>query len=153
MRAKCTASKQNGKIIQRRKYAQNIEDNRLRIENNKSVYKKRQAIVEHPYGTIKRQWGFSYISTKKYKQRASADVGLMFIAYNIRRVMNIIGQNELKKYLTELVFLFSVQIRQISLHLSPLGATKFLKKTTGYIFHHPLKRLIFEQLLIKSSGF
>ena len=149
VRAKCTASKQNGKIIQRRKYAQNIEDNRLRIENNKSVYKKRQAIVEHPYGTIKRQWGFSYISTKKYKQRASADVGLMFIAYNIRRVMNIIGQNELKKYLTELVFLFSVQIRQISLHLSPLGATKFLKKTTVYIFHHPLKRLIFEQLLIK----
>ncbi len=27
-------------------------------------YKRRQAIVEQPFGTIKRQWGFSYILTK-----------------------------------------------------------------------------------------
>ncbi len=56
----------------------------------KSYYKQRQAIVEHPYGTIKRQWGFSYIMTKKTKQRAEADVGLIFTAYNLRRLMTII---------------------------------------------------------------
>ncbi len=27
------------------------------LENNTDIYKRRQAIVEHPFGTIKRQWG------------------------------------------------------------------------------------------------
>ena len=57
---------------------------------NPDAYKKRQAIVEHPYGTIKRQWGFDHITTKKTMQRASADVGFMFIAYNLTRIWNIL---------------------------------------------------------------
>jgi transposase len=99
VREKCTTSKKNGKIVQRRVYAQNIEDNRQRIENNKDTYKKRQAIVEHPFGTIKRQWGFSYILTKKYIHRASADVGFMMVAYNLRRIINILGKDTFRKYL------------------------------------------------------
>ena len=106
VREKCTSSKQNGKIVQRRIYAQNIEDNRKRIEKDKDTYKKRQAIVEHPYGTIKRQWGFSYIITKKYLNRASADVGFMMIAYNLRRIINILGIDVLKEYLQIIINTF-----------------------------------------------
>ena len=43
--------------------------------------------MEHPYGTIKRQWGFSYIMTKRFIKRAEADVGMMFTAYNLRRMV------------------------------------------------------------------
>ena len=53
-------------------------------------YAHRQAIVEHPYGIIKRQWGFNYIMTKKTIKRASADVGFIFISYNLRRLLNIV---------------------------------------------------------------
>jgi transposase len=60
---KCTKARKNGKIVQRRLHAANIEANRQRIENDPATYKRRQAIVEHPYGTIKRQWGFSYFNT------------------------------------------------------------------------------------------
>ncbi len=35
-------------------------------------------------------------------KRASADVGFIFIAYNLRRIFNIIDQNVLKKFLKEL---------------------------------------------------
>jgi len=153
VRPKCTKSAENGKVIQRRRYAQNIEDNKLRIENNPSAYKKRQAIVEHPYGTIKRQWGFSYISTKKYKIRASADVGLMFVAYNIRRIMNIIGQNELRKYLVKAAFSFADQIHKLGLNLSLYKPIKFMKENMELIFNHPLKRLKFDLLLIKAMRF
>lgn len=106
VRERCTKSMKNGKIVQRRLYAANIEANRHRIENNKATYKKRQAIVEHPYGTIKRQWGYSYVITKKYLHHASADVGFMMIAYNLRRIMNILGKDELQKYLQAVVKLF-----------------------------------------------
>jgi len=39
-------------------------------------------------------------------KRASADVGLMFVAFNLRRLMNIIDKNEFKKFIQELAFLF-----------------------------------------------
>ena len=88
------------------KHAPFIEQNKLNIEANPTLYKKRQAIVEHPYGILKRQWGFYYIMTKKTKKHASADVGLMFTAYNLRRIMNIVDRNLFKKFLEELGFLF-----------------------------------------------
>lgn len=138
----CTKAKY-GKGVQRSEYQQYIIDNKERIEQNKDYYRRRQAIVEHPYGTIKRQWGFSYIMTKNGKQRASADVGLMFVAYNIRRIMNILGKDELEKYLKELVLIFSRQIHHISLKISLFKAAKFIDEITAGIFYHPLKRLIF----------
>jgi hypothetical protein len=39
-------------------------------------------------------------------KRASADVGFMFVAYNLRRLMNIIDKNLLTRFLKELVPLF-----------------------------------------------
>jgi hypothetical protein len=76
------------------------------MDMNKYLYRRRQAIVEHPYGIIKRQWGFSYIMTKKSIERASADIGLIFIAYNLRRIMNIIGQQKLKELWMTVIFIF-----------------------------------------------
>ena len=99
VKEKCTASKRNGKIVQRSEYTESLERNKERVSQNKELYRKRQAIVEHPFGTIKRQWGFSYILTKKTKERASADVGFMMIAYNLKRIINIIGIKAFRDYL------------------------------------------------------
>ena len=77
------------------------------------LYKRRQAIVEHPYGTLKRQWGFSYILTKKGMNRASSDVGLMFIAYNLRRIGNILSRDRLMEYLRILLSLFLTLLGRI----------------------------------------
>jgi len=90
----CTLAK-NGKIIQRSEYQGAVEKNKENIRANPELYKQRQALVEHPFGTMKRQWGFDHIMTKKTKARASADVGFIFIAYNLRRIINIIGINRL----------------------------------------------------------
>lgn len=126
VRQKCTRSEKNGKIVQRRKYAQNITANKERIENNKETYKRRQAIVEHPYGTIKRQWDFSYIMTKKYLHRASADVGLIMTAYNLRRIINILGIDLLKDYLEMVVNTFIFIFVHIWLKKTSFKSSKFL---------------------------
>ena len=108
VRSECTTSVQNGKIVQRSEYQHYIEQNKERVAQNQNYYRRRQAIVEHPYGTIKRQWGFNYIMTKKTIKRASADVGLMFTAYNLRRILNIIGKEAFTRFWLEfLVFLTS----------------------------------------------
>ena len=97
-KSECTLAK-NGKIIQRSEYQGAVERNKENIQANPELYKRRQALVEHPFGTMKRQWGFDHIMTKKTKERASADVGFIFIAYNLRRIINIIGKNQLMEYL------------------------------------------------------
>lgn len=102
---RCTKNKA-GSLIERTEHAQVIEANKIRIELNKELYRKRQAIVEHPYGIIKRQWGFYYIMTKKSIKHASADVGLIFTAFNLRRIFNIVDLDLLKKYLNVLVYFF-----------------------------------------------
>lgn len=104
-RALCTKNKK-GRLIERSEFAPYVEQNRINIEANPQIYKQRQSIVEHPYGTIKRQWGFYYVITKRGMKRASTDVGFMFIAYNLRRLMNIIDKTLFTKFLKELVCLF-----------------------------------------------
>ena len=57
-------------------------------------------IVEHPFGTIKRSWGAYYFLTKR-KVSVSAEIALSFLAYNLKRVMNILGTEEILKRLKE----------------------------------------------------
>lgn len=97
-RTECTTAKVNGKIIQRSEYKTYIEANAKRVAENKEVYRARQAIVEHPFGTMKRNWGFDHIMPKKYLHRAAADVGLIFIAYNLKRILNLLNASELSPY-------------------------------------------------------
>lgn len=104
VKAECSKARY-GRVVQRSEYKGLIESNKKRTEKNKDYYRRRQAIVEHPYGTIKRQWGFCYILTKKYIKRAEADIGLIFTAYNLRRIMNIIGTDVLKEYMKNYMLL------------------------------------------------
>lgn len=94
VRNRCTICKKNGRVIQRSECADNVIRNQAVMEQNPAIYKLRQSIVEHPFGTIKRQWGFDHTVIKRFMFRVSADIGLIFVAYNLRRLINIIG-NEL----------------------------------------------------------
>ena len=142
-----------GKGIQRSEYQQYINRNKERIAQNKEYYRRRQAIVEHPYGTIKRQWGFNYILTKKFKQRAEADVGLMFVAYNLRRLINLIGKEALGKYLRALALLFMPIIEFIRAILSPFARCWLGYKKFSRFFDNHSNRLIFTQKFDTMAGF
>lgn len=105
---KCTKNKA-GRLIERTEHMDLIDANKKRLAENRELYRKRQAIVEHPFGIIKRQWDFYYIMTKKSIKHATADVGLIFTCYNLRRIFNILDKNLLKKYLKDLLsFIFTL---------------------------------------------
>ena len=142
-----------GKAIQRSEYQQYINQNKERIENNKDYYRKRQAIVEHPYGTIKRQWGFSYILTKKYIKRARADVGLIFTAYNLRRIMNIIDRKELTAYLRTLVFHIITSITGIWMKIKLCIEFKNYRKFYVALTESSTNHLKFTRILNNNGSF
>jgi len=37
-----------------------MDKNDNQVNERKSEYRRRQATVEHPFGTIKRQWGYTH---------------------------------------------------------------------------------------------
>jgi len=130
---RCTKNKA-GRLIERSEHMDLIDENKKRLLENMELYRRRQAIVEHPFGTIKRQWDFYYIMTKRTLKRATADVGLIFTAYNLRRIMNLIGQNGLKKYLRGLVSDFWVVVSPFQAICGSIAkriySTYFLKTKT-----------------------
>jgi transposase len=142
-----------GKAIQRSEYQEYVDRNKNRIEENKQLYRKRQQIVEHPYGTIKRQWGFNYIITKKYIERAEADFGFIMTAYNLRRIINIIGMHKLGKYLESIFRLFCFKINLFKLFLNHIN--QILKRTMKNpgILNLPLNTIIRFQLELNQMGF
>ena len=69
----------------------------------KSMLHETTVVRQH---TMEIEYGFYYILTKRGKKRSCADVGLIFDAYNLKRIMNILDKNIFKKFLQELGFLF-----------------------------------------------
>lgn len=80
----------HGRSIERSEYEEASMANRKRILRHRDMYKRRQAIVEHPFGTIKRSWGFNYTLLKS-KEKVSGEMAIVFTAYNLRRTMSILG--------------------------------------------------------------
>jgi len=54
----------------------------------------RQWLIEHIFGTIKRSFNQGYFLLKSFK-KVDAETGLSVLAYNIKRVINIIGLRKL----------------------------------------------------------
>lgn len=143
----CSKAK-NGKGIQRSEYQEYINKNKESIEQNPNYYRRRQAIVEHPYGTIKRQWGFSYIMTKKTIKRAQADIGLIFTAYNLRRIINLIGIKTLRSYFQSILLLFSLYMKLIKHKISRFESSRFSTQIILAFTNLNPKRPIFSQNLV-----
>jgi len=72
----------------------------LQTKLNKDKYNQHQMIIEHVFGTIKRAFGAYYFLTKR-KFSVQGDLSLSFSAYNLRRVINILGVKEMLARLRE----------------------------------------------------
>jgi len=66
----------------------------VRIKPDKEIVKQRKCIVEHPFGTIKRNMDSGYCLTKGIKN-VLGEFSLTFLAYNLRRVIKILGCGKL----------------------------------------------------------
>ena len=78
------------RIIHRSEFQDAVDKNNANIKNNPAYYKKRQSICEHPFGTIKRQWGYTY-TLMKGLQKVNGEMNLIMLVYNIKRTMSILG--------------------------------------------------------------
>lgn len=93
----CTKNK-TGRVITRAVDQDFLDTVDQRTNSNKELYKTRQMIVEHPFGTVKRGWGLSYFLTRGLAS-VKTEASLAFLAYNMKRIINILGVKEIIKRL------------------------------------------------------
>lgn len=78
------------RIIQRSEFQDVIDTNNNNIKQHPEYYKRRQAICEHPFGSIKRQWGYTYTLLKDLP-KVNGEMNLIMFCYNFMRTKNILG--------------------------------------------------------------
>jgi transposase len=67
-----------------------LEDVQRRLDDNPNAMRQRRETVEHPFGTIKMRMGATHFLMKQLKN-VRTEMALSVLAYNLTRVMNIIG--------------------------------------------------------------
>ncbi|WP_010244500.1 hypothetical protein [Acetivibrio cellulolyticus] len=66
----------------------------LKIKEDIQKIKELMCLSEHPFGTVKWYHGAHYLLCKG-KEKATAELGLSFLAYNMRRAINMVGVRKL----------------------------------------------------------
>ena len=93
IKSKCTSSKQSRRI-KRWEHEAVLDELSNRLENNYEKMKLRKQTVEHPFGTIKHWMGSTHFQMKRLKN-VKTEMSLHVLAYNMKRVMNILGNTGL----------------------------------------------------------
>ena len=84
----CTTNK--NRRITRWEHEQLLETVQRRLDEHPEKMRQRRETVEHPYGTIKSWMGYTHFQMKTLK-RVATEMALHVLAYNIKRVINIMG--------------------------------------------------------------
>ena len=94
MKPECTPS--DYRRISRWEHEAIVDRLDARMERNPEMMKVRRSTVEHPFGTIKAWMGSTHFQMKTIN-RVSAEMSLHVLAYNLKRVINIMGPRQLMK--------------------------------------------------------
>jgi transposase len=85
---RCTSGKE--RRITRWQHEEVLEAVEQRLDEHPEAMRVRRETVEHPFGTIKSWMGATHFQTKTLK-RVATEMALHVLAYNLKRVINIIG--------------------------------------------------------------
>ncbi len=96
IKAQCTSSAY--RRIRRWKHEAVLDAMQARLDRRPDMMRIRRQTVEHPFGTIKHWMGATHFLTKTLG-RVRTEMSLHVLAYNLKRVMRILGIEELIRVL------------------------------------------------------
>jgi len=94
LKAHCTTS--DYRRITRWEHEAVLEAMQRRLDRQPEMMRVRRQTVEHPFGTIKSWMGWTHFLTKTLA-RVRTEMSLHVLAYNLKRVMRILGIGELMR--------------------------------------------------------
>lgn len=105
--SKGNKNRKQGRYIDRNLTDKAVERNKRMINRRKKLYRTRQDLVEHPFGTIKRQWGYDHTLMRTIP-KVKTEFSIITLCYNIRRAMSIISPKGLIYAINEMILLISM---------------------------------------------
>lgn len=93
LRERCTKD-ENGRRVRRSELAGATDRMNERVAQNPEVLRRRKTLVEHPFGTMKRGKGEGHFLLKGLR-KVRGEFSLSVLAYNLRRVLNLVPISEL----------------------------------------------------------
>jgi hypothetical protein len=102
LKARCLAPKSAQRIIGRWEHEDVLERHRQRMasEGAGELMRRRSAIVEHPFGTLKCRAGYQHFLVRGFN-KVRGEWSLMALCYNFTRVLNILGFDRFVAYMAE----------------------------------------------------
>lgn len=94
IKAQCTPGKE--RRVTRWEHESVLEAMQNRLDANPDAMRIRRQTVEHPFGTLKARMGSTHFLTKT-KPRVATEMALHVLAYNLTRVINIMGSKAILK--------------------------------------------------------
>jgi transposase len=88
MKALCTTGKE--RRVSRWEHEEVLEAVQRRLDENPEAMRQRRETVEHPFGTIKARMGATHFLMKRLRN-VRTEMALSVLAYNLTRVMSIMG--------------------------------------------------------------
>jgi len=92
LKAKCTPGTE--RRVSRWEHEEILEAMQARLDRAPDSMRLRRQTVEHPFGTLKAWMGATHFLTKTLG-RVSTEMSLHVLAYNLKRVMNLLGTTTL----------------------------------------------------------
>ncbi len=96
IRHHCTTSSYAPRRMRRWVHEDLIDEMVGRLKDNPQLPVIRKRTVEHPFGTMKMWMGATHFLTKR-KKNVSTELSLSVLAYNLKRMINILGVSSLTK--------------------------------------------------------
>jgi len=98
LKSRCLPKKTPYRQIYRYEHEAVVEAHQKRMDQcGKEYMKKRAALVEHPFGTLKLWMGWTHFLLRGL-DKVSAEMDLLMLSYNFKRVLNIIGMGAFREY-------------------------------------------------------
>ena len=92
LKSKCTTGKE--RRVSRWEHEEVVDALDARLEREPERMRVRRSTAEHPFGTLKCWMGYTHFLTKTIP-KVSTEMSLHVLAYNMKRVMNILGPQKL----------------------------------------------------------
>jgi len=100
LRSRCLTDKARRRDIYRWEHQDVVDRHRARMAQPQAdiMMRCRSALAEHPFGTLKCRAGYCHFLVRGFN-KVRGEWGLMALAYNFTRVLNILGFDDFVRYL------------------------------------------------------
>lgn len=123
LRARCLSPKASRRTVSRWEHEDVLERHRARMQSADAdkLMRRRSAIVEHPFGTIKCRAGYRHFLVRGFN-KVRGEWSLMALCYNFTRVLNILGFERFMAHMAAII----LAVAPIGVPAAPLNCLRLI---------------------------